>query len=105
METLLCCGWCAVVVYVDTLLCSWWCARLVYVETLLCYWWCARLVYVETSALSGTNVALAVELLLDRIMKRMEAAVDRAMLPEHRGGAHIAGDNPPADHVRSSCVC
>lgn len=30
-------------------------------------------------------MSLAVEMLLDRVMKRMEMAVDRAMLPGRRG--------------------
>ncbi|KAG8229607.1 hypothetical protein J437_LFUL002331 [Ladona fulva] len=41
--------------------------------------------YLETSAATGLNVARAVESLLERVMKRMEMAVDRAMLPGRRG--------------------
>ncbi|KAJ9586441.1 hypothetical protein L9F63_019905, partial [Diploptera punctata] len=41
--------------------------------------------YLETSAMTGHNVAQAIDLLLDRVMKRMEMAVDRAMLPGRRG--------------------
>ena len=37
-----------------------------------------RLVYVETSAATGQNVALAVEMLLDKIMIRMDQAVEDA---------------------------
>lgn len=44
------------------------------------------LLYLETSAATGQNVSRAVEMLLDRVMKRMEMAVDRAMLPGRRGG-------------------
>jgi Ras-related protein Rab-27A len=43
------------------------------------------LLYLETSAATGHNVSRAVEMLLDRVMKRMEMAVDRAMLPGRRG--------------------
>lgn len=41
--------------------------------------------YLETSAATGHNVSRAVEMLLERVMKRMEMAVDRAMLPGRRG--------------------
>lgn len=40
-----------------------------------------RLEYLETSAATGHNVAKAVELLLDLVMKRMDNAVDKAILP------------------------
>ncbi|XP_046385757.1 ras-related protein Rab-27A-like [Ischnura elegans] len=43
------------------------------------------LLYLETSAATGQNVARAVESLLEQVMKRMEMAVDRAMLPGRRG--------------------
>lgn len=41
--------------------------------------------YLETSAATGHNVAKAVEMLLDLVMKRMDSAVDKAMLPGRRG--------------------
>ncbi|PSN33467.1 Ras-related protein Rab-27A [Blattella germanica] len=43
------------------------------------------MLYLETSAMTGHNVSRAVDMLLDRVMKRMEMAVDRAMLPGRRG--------------------
>ncbi|KAF7281305.1 hypothetical protein GWI33_004886 [Rhynchophorus ferrugineus] len=41
--------------------------------------------YLETSAATGQNVSRAVETLLEKVMVRMETAVDMAMLPGHRG--------------------
>ncbi|XP_071444138.1 ras-related protein Rab-27A [Hetaerina americana] len=43
------------------------------------------LLYLETSAATGHNVARAVDSLLEQVMKRMEMAVDRAMVPGRRG--------------------
>ncbi|XP_049946037.1 ras-related protein Rab-27A [Schistocerca serialis cubense] len=48
--------------------------------------------YLETSAATGHNVARAVELLVERVMRRMETAVDRAMLPGRRGRPRQEGD-------------
>ncbi|KOX76130.1 Ras-related protein Rab-27A [Melipona quadrifasciata] len=42
------------------------------------------LVYLETSAATGQNVARAVEILLDRVMRRMETSVDKSLLPHQR---------------------
>ncbi|XP_033214730.1 ras-related protein Rab-27A [Belonocnema kinseyi] len=42
------------------------------------------LVYLETSASTGQNVARAVEILLDRVMRRMESTMDRSLLPHQR---------------------
>ncbi|XP_022912046.1 ras-related protein Rab-27A [Onthophagus taurus] len=44
-----------------------------------------NLIYLETSAATGQNVSRAVETLLERVMIRMESAVDMAMLPGRRG--------------------
>lgn len=43
------------------------------------------LLYLETSAATGLNVSRAVESLLEKVMFRMETAVDRSMLPGRRG--------------------
>ena len=40
-----------------------------------------RLAYFETSAATGQNVSKAVECLLDKVMLRMEQAVDKTHLP------------------------
>ncbi|XP_050293049.1 ras-related protein Rab-27A [Anthonomus grandis grandis] len=40
--------------------------------------------YLETSAATGQNVSRSIETLLERVMIRMETAVDSAMLPTHR---------------------
>lgn len=41
--------------------------------------------YVETSACTGQNVKRAVDILLEKVMNRMEVAVDKAKLPGRRG--------------------
>lgn len=43
------------------------------------------MLYLETSAATGQNVAQAIEVLLDRVMLRMESAVDQATLPGRKG--------------------
>lgn len=61
--------------------------------------------YLETSAATGQNVARAVDVLLEKVMVRMETAVDRALLPGRRGRPRDIDDvesyNPPS----SSCSC
>jgi len=44
-----------------------------------------RLTYIETSAATGQNVAVAIEILLDKIMLRMDQAVEDAFNPGQRG--------------------
>ncbi|XP_065156601.1 ras-related protein Rab-27A [Atheta coriaria] len=44
-----------------------------------------NMLYLETSAATGQNVAQAIEVLLDRVMLRMESAVDQATLPGRKG--------------------
>ncbi|XP_048514747.1 ras-related protein Rab-27A isoform X1 [Athalia rosae] len=61
-----------------------------------------RLGYLETSAATGQNVARAVEILLDRVMRRMEATVDKSILPHQRGLRCHDEDVPPTS---SSCSC
>lgn len=61
--------------------------------------------YLETSAATGQNVTRAVETLLERVMIRMETAVDRAMLPGRRGRPRDVNDpdlNAPSAH---NCSC
>lgn len=62
------------------------------------------LVYLETSAATGQNVARAVETLLERVMIRMETAVDKAMLPGRRGRPKDLG-NADLNTQSSSCNC
>lgn len=40
-----------------------------------------NLPYIETSAATGQNVQRSVDILLERVMTRMELAVDRSRLP------------------------
>ncbi|KAG5317401.1 RB27A protein, partial [Pseudoatta argentina] len=60
------------------------------------------LVYLETSAATGQNVERAVEILLDRVMLRMEATVDNSPLPHQKVLRCHERDTPPP---RSSCYC
>ncbi|XP_076644641.1 RAS oncogene family member Rab27 [Halictus rubicundus] len=60
------------------------------------------LVYLETSAASGQNVAHAVEVLLDRVMRRMETTVDKSLLPHQRVLRCLERDTPPPS---TSCYC
>ncbi|XP_017885617.1 ras-related protein Rab-27A [Ceratina calcarata] len=60
------------------------------------------LVYLETSAATGQNVARAVEILLDRVMSRMETTVDKSLLPHQRVLRCHERDTPPPS---SSCYC
>lgn len=47
-----------------------------------------RLSYLETSAATGQNVNSAVELLLDKVMARMDQAVEDAFGTGQRGRTH-----------------
>lgn len=64
-----------------------------------------RLPYLETSAATGENVSRAVDMLLERVMQRMEAAVDQALLPG-RGGRPRSSDSYDLQAAqRSACYC
>lgn len=71
--------------------------RLVVLLYLIC-----SLGYLETSAATGQNVARAIDVLLDRVMQRMEATVDKSLLPHQRGLRCNEEDLPPTG---SSCSC
>ncbi|KAF4071859.1 hypothetical protein AMELA_G00267720 [Ameiurus melas] len=64
--------------------------------------------YFETSAANGENVAQAVEVLLDLIMKRMERCVDRSWIPDGtmRSNGHSGSEmlEPPTQE-KSKCAC
>lgn len=60
------------------------------------------LVYLETSAATGQNVARAVEILLDRVMRRMETTVDKSLLPHQKVLRCNERDTPPPS---TSCYC
>ncbi|XP_012223053.1 ras-related protein Rab-27A [Linepithema humile] len=60
------------------------------------------LVYLETSAATGQNVERAVEILLDRVMRRMEAMVDKSLLPHQKVLRCHERDTPPPS---SFCYC
>lgn len=66
---------------------------------------CSSLAYLETSAATGQNVARAVDTLLEKVMIRMETAVDRAMLPGRRGRPRDPNDPDLNAPSRSSCSC
>lgn len=61
--------------------------------------------YLETSAATGQNVSRAVETLLDKVMIRMESAVDRAMLPGRRGRPKDLNEADLNTAPASSCSC
>ncbi|XP_057657552.1 ras-related protein Rab-27A-like isoform X3 [Diorhabda carinulata] len=61
-----------------------------------------KLPYLETSAATGQNVNRAVETLVERVMIRIETAVDRAMLPGRRGRPKDLNEH---DSVQSSQNC
>lgn len=64
-----------------------------------------RLVYLETSAATGLNVARAIEALLEKVMVRMETAVDRALLPGRRGRPRDLDEPDLYSPPSSSCSC
>ncbi|KAK6631603.1 Ras- protein Rab-27A [Polyplax serrata] len=63
--------------------------------------------YLETSAATGHNVAKAIEILLDLVMKRMETSVDKAVLPGLREKAKKvqARDTVNSTEVQHKCFC
>jgi hypothetical protein len=50
-------------------------------------------------------VSRAVDVLLDRVMKRMEMAVDRAMLPGRRGRPKPGDEEADVTPPPSTCSC
>lgn len=66
-----------------------------------------RLTYVETSAATGQNVEVAVNHLLDAVMKRMAMAVDSSLLPGRRGRAKglRATDEGGSEKNDNNCAC
>lgn len=65
----------------------------------------SRLMYIETSAATGLNVSKAVDLLLERVMTRMENAVDKAMLPGRRGRPRDLNDQDINSIPKETCAC
>ena len=64
------------------------------------------LTYVETSAATGHNVEVAVNHLLDAVMKRMALAVDSSILPGRRGRAKgLAAADDTGDDRQNNCAC
>lgn len=75
--------------------------------------------YIETSAFTGHNVKMAIELLLDKVMKRIETIVLSSTIQARRGVPKLFVDtkNPPIrldgggttvsdeDHVPTGCRC
>ncbi|CAG9864257.1 unnamed protein product [Phyllotreta striolata] len=64
-----------------------------------------KLPYLETSAATGQNVNRAVETLLERVMLRIETAVDRAMLPGRRGRPKDLNDSDMLAPPSQNCSC
>ncbi|KAG5894487.1 hypothetical protein JTB14_029899 [Gonioctena quinquepunctata] len=61
--------------------------------------------YLETSAATGQNINRAIETLLERVMLRMETAVDRAMLPGRRGKPKDPNDPDLTAPPNQKCSC
>nr|XP_023020416.1 ras-related protein Rab-27A isoform X2 [Leptinotarsa decemlineata] len=61
--------------------------------------------YLETSAATGQNINRAVETLLERVMLRMETAVDKAMLPGRRGRPRDPNDPDLNAPPNQKCSC
>lgn len=61
--------------------------------------------YLETSAATGQNVGRAIETLLDLVMRRMETAVDKAMLPGRRGRPRDLNEPDLNAPTQSPCFC
>lgn len=61
--------------------------------------------YVETSAASGLNVSKPVDLLLERIMARMNEAVEEAFSPGHRGKMSLHANGGAAAGASGGCFC
>jgi Ras-related protein Rab-27A len=59
----------------------------------------------ETSAATGQNVSRSVETLLEKVMIRMETAVDRAMLPGRRGRPRDLNDPDLTAPAAHNCTC
>ncbi|KAH0554946.1 ras-related protein Rab-27A [Cotesia glomerata] len=57
--------------------------------------------YLETSAATGHNISQAIELLLDRVMTRMEATMDTALLPHQKVLRCHDPELPPSN----TCYC
>lgn len=64
-----------------------------------------RLAYLETSAATGQNVAKAVETLLEKVMVRMDKAVDRALLPGRGVRPREMDDADQYNTQPASCSC
>ena len=58
-----------------------------------------RCEYIETSAATGENVEKALNILLDRVMLRMEKSLDKSLFPVRAIGA------PADEEVQSKCQC
>ncbi|XP_014203736.1 ras-related protein Rab-27A-like [Copidosoma floridanum] len=62
-----------------------------------------NLVYLETSAATGQNVDRAVQILLDRVMRRTDAAVERLIRPVNR--VKLPSAQKPYSRRRRLCRC
>ncbi|XP_034948233.1 ras-related protein Rab-27A [Chelonus insularis] len=60
------------------------------------------MIYMETSAATGQNVSRAIDVLLDRVMRRMEATMDSSPLPHQRVLRCHEQDPVPS---KAACSC
>lgn len=63
------------------------------------------LVYLETSASTGQNVERAVEILLDRVMRRIDTSVDRSILPHQKLLRCHESPEAATSPKKKSCFC
>ncbi|XP_025837145.1 ras-related protein Rab-27A isoform X2 [Agrilus planipennis] len=61
--------------------------------------------YLETSAAMGQNINRAIETLLEKVLLRMETAVDRAMMPGRRGRPRDFEEPDLNNPQPSTCSC
>ena len=64
-----------------------------------------RVLYVEISAATGQNVELAINLLIEAIMKKMSSAVENSLLPGKRGRSKRLSDTGRYITDQKSCFC
>ena len=58
--------------------------------------------YLETSGATGQNVDRAVEILLDRVMRRITDAVDRSLMPHQK---ILSFSEESAARKKKGCTC
>ena len=84
-------------------MCLWLLYRVLIFSLMTLLFHFCSLPYFETSAATGNNVAKAVECLLDKVMLRMEQAVDKSNASA-RNGRKLGNELKEADEDKG-CGC